>query len=53
MGHILGFKVLAEGVEMPDQLMFLRKKSATRIRLHQKPARAGGSVCPVVTGAGS
>ncbi|WP_334168774.1 EAL domain-containing protein [Methylobacter sp.] len=26
MGHILGFKVLAEGVETPEQLAFLRKK---------------------------
>jgi len=26
MGHILGFKVLAEGVETPDQLAFLQKK---------------------------
>lgn len=25
MGHILGFKVLAEGVETPEQLAFLRK----------------------------
>ncbi|TRX01276.1 bacteriohemerythrin [Candidatus Methylobacter oryzae] len=26
MGHILGFKVLAEGVETPEQLAFLREK---------------------------
>ncbi|MGR9013523.1 MAG: EAL domain-containing response regulator [Gammaproteobacteria bacterium] len=26
MGHILGFKVLAEGVETPDQLAFLQEK---------------------------
>ncbi|MGZ4969730.1 MAG: EAL domain-containing protein [Methylobacter sp.] len=26
MGHILGFKVLAEGVETPEQLAFLKKK---------------------------
>ncbi|TAK59650.1 bacteriohemerythrin [Methylobacter sp.] len=27
MGHILGFKVLAEGVETPEQLAFLRRKN--------------------------
>ncbi|MDO9049619.1 MAG: bacteriohemerythrin [Methylobacter sp.] len=27
MGHILGFKVLAEGVETPEQLAFLREKN--------------------------
>jgi diguanylate cyclase (GGDEF)-like protein/hemerythrin-like metal-binding protein/PAS domain S-box-containing protein len=27
MGHILGFKVLAEGVETPEQLAFLQEKS--------------------------
>jgi EAL domain-containing protein (putative c-di-GMP-specific phosphodiesterase class I) len=26
MGHILGFKVLAEGVETQEQLAFLREK---------------------------
>ncbi|TRW95027.1 EAL domain-containing protein, partial [Candidatus Methylobacter oryzae] len=26
MGHILGFKVLAEGVETPEQLAFLQEK---------------------------
>ena len=26
MGHILGFKVLAEGVETPEQLAFLQAK---------------------------
>jgi EAL domain-containing protein (putative c-di-GMP-specific phosphodiesterase class I) len=26
MGHILGFKVLAEGVETKEQLAFLREK---------------------------
>jgi EAL domain-containing protein (putative c-di-GMP-specific phosphodiesterase class I) len=27
MGHILGFKVIAEGVETPEQLAFLKEKS--------------------------
>jgi len=52
MGHILGFKVLAEGVETPEQLAFLREKKVRFVpRLHQKPAGTGRSVCPVVTGA--
>ncbi|MDD5462895.1 MAG: EAL domain-containing protein [Methylococcales bacterium] len=36
MGHILGFKVHAEGVETMAQLAFLQKKSAILIKVTSK-----------------
>jgi EAL domain-containing protein (putative c-di-GMP-specific phosphodiesterase class I) len=42
MGHILGFKVLAEGVETPAQLAFLQEKGCDMYQgyIHSKPVPA-------------
>jgi EAL domain-containing protein (putative c-di-GMP-specific phosphodiesterase class I) len=36
MGHILGFKALAEGVETQEQLAFLREKGCDSYQGHIK-----------------
>jgi EAL domain-containing protein (putative c-di-GMP-specific phosphodiesterase class I) len=42
MGHTLGFKVLAEGVETPEQLAFIRRKGCDTYQgyIKSKPASA-------------
>jgi len=42
MGHTLGFKVLAEGVETPEQLAFLREKGCDSYQgnIKSKPVSA-------------
>lgn len=43
MGHILGFKVLAEGVETPEQLVFLQEKDCDMYQgyIKSRPIPAG------------
>ena len=53
MGHILGFKVLAEGVETPEQLAFLREKKCDTYQGYIKSSPLMPDVCRAVTGSRS